>query len=610
MSTTLPSGSTFGAYTIEAVIARGGMGVVYRATQLQPRRRIALKLIAPEHAGESAYRERFLRETDLLASLEHPNIVPIHAAGEWEGQLYLAMRYIDGPDLGTYLVRQGPLSLARTIEILGHVANALDAAHDEGLVHRDIKPANILLSEKGAVYLTDFGLTKRADSDSGLTRPGQAIGTAGYMAPEQFTGTSDPALAQRIDVYALGCVLHACLTGVEPYPRDSYEQALFAHVHAPPPTVSDRANLPRAVDDVLAKALAKDPLRRFARAGDVVEALRAAMAMPVDPDVRLDEPTVAVPGPTSSVPPPPTSRRRLTPMPESIGPVPASEPDPGPAAVPSVRPVPQLATQAATPPPPGRGANDDASLAFRSPARRASSRRPPLWSLFALTGIAVLGGLVVFLLASDLLHIGPRADHEADSGHVPASASLDAGASIGPAASLAASPGSSPSSSPSVRPSLGPTADPGASFGTATDVAAALERVPLEIRGTCVSEQLTGRAVASLRCRLASGDLVWYDSYATLDDLRGAIEGARSAGNVPTTSEDCSQGLDCVTTWGYENQAPTEGKLVIWTFETSPFLEYSAEYALVKVTHVGVLTNRPALYQQWLEAPLPIDPRR
>ena len=229
--TTLPTGSTFAGYVIDAVVARGGMGVVYRATQLQPRRQIALKLIAPEHAADAGYRERFLREADLLASLEHsPSIVPIYAAGEFEGQLYLAMRYMDGPDLGRRLEADGPLSLAQTAAILTPVAAALDAAHEGGLVHRDVKPANILFDSRGRVYLTDFGLTKKAAGDTGLTRPGQAVGTVGYMAPEQFTGRSDPALAPRIDIYALGCVLHACLTGTEPYPRDSYEQALFAHV--------------------------------------------------------------------------------------------------------------------------------------------------------------------------------------------------------------------------------------------------------------------------------------------------------------------------------------------------------------------------------------------
>jgi hypothetical protein len=297
----LQSGSVFAGFRIDSVIARGGMGVVYLADQEQPHRRVALKLIAPERVDDPAYRERFLRESELLAALEHPNIVPIHAAGEWEGQLYLAMRYVDGPTLAQRLKDDGALSVDETVRVLAAVADALDTAHEQGLVHRDVKPANILLSQRRHVYLTDFGLTKRARSMSGLTMPGMAIGTEGYMAPEQFTGTGDPDLAYRIDIYALGCVIHACLTGMEPYPRDSYEAVMWAHVFAPPPRVSDhRPDLGTRFDDVLKRALAKEPVERHATATDLIEDLRAAgmpLMTPVADDPELgDSPEVGLRG--------------------------------------------------------------------------------------------------------------------------------------------------------------------------------------------------------------------------------------------------------------------------------------------------------------------------
>jgi serine/threonine protein kinase len=277
----LESGSVFAGFRIDSVIARGGMGVVYLADQEQPHRRVALKLIAPERVDDPAYRERFLRESELLAGLEHPNIVPIHAAGEWEGQLYLAMRYVDGPTLAQRLKDDGPLSVDETVRILAPVADALDTAHEQGLIHRDVKPANILLSQRRHVYLTDFGLTKRAGSMSGLTMPGMAIGTEGYMAPEQFTGTGDPDLAYRIDIYALGCVIHACLTGMEPFPRDSYEAVMWAHVFAPPPRLSDhRPDLGTRFDDVLKRALAKDPAERHAAATELIADIRTAGLAP------------------------------------------------------------------------------------------------------------------------------------------------------------------------------------------------------------------------------------------------------------------------------------------------------------------------------------------
>ena len=334
------------------------MGVVYLATQLRPRRRVALKLIAPQYAADAAYRERFLREVDALAALEHPHIVPIHAAGEWEGQLYLAMRYLEGPDLAGLVRETGPLGIGRTVQLLAPVADALDAAHAAGIVHRDVTPANIRLDARGVPYLTDFGLTKRAASSGGLTLAGGPVGTPAYMAPEQFaTGEAepDPALATRIDVYALGCVVCTCLTGAPPYPRDTYEAALWAHVHEGPPRLTARRpELPAALDGVLATALAKDPASRYPTAGALIAAVAAAGAV-----VR---PAAGIRGAGS------TSRGAVVPGPRA--PVPAGAVVPGPRAPspvsPTDRTVPISLSGAAGPP-----------AAAGSGTPEAPGRRPP-----------------------------------------------------------------------------------------------------------------------------------------------------------------------------------------------------------------------------------------
>ena len=280
----LPAGSTFAGYQVDAVLARGGMGVVYLATELRPRRRIALKLIAPALAADPAYRERFLREVDTLAALEHPNVVPMHAAGEWEGQLYLAMRFLDGPDLAEVVRTRGHLPSAEVIALLAPIADALDVAHGRGIVHRDVTPSNIRLDARGIPYLTDFGLTKRAATSGPTALTLGPMGTPAYMAPEQFAHDAaapapDPALAPRADVYALGCVLVTLLTGAPPYPRDTYEAALWAHVHADPPAISERVpGLPATLDAVVARAIAKDPAARFPTPGALVAAARAVLA--------------------------------------------------------------------------------------------------------------------------------------------------------------------------------------------------------------------------------------------------------------------------------------------------------------------------------------------
>ena len=273
-------GTELAGYRLEALIGRGGMGVVYLAQDPWLERQVALKLIAPELSGDVRFRERFLTESRIAASLEHAAVVPIYEAGEADGQLYLAMRYIDGSDLKRLLDDDGRLDPPRAIAILERVAVALDAGHAKGLVHRDVKPGNVLLGRKldagrpRDVYLSDFGLTSRAESHS-LAEAGELVGTLDYVAPELVEGK--PASA-RTDVYALGCVLYHCLTGEAPYPRRSRMELLWAHLEEDPPRPSERSSdFPVTLDAVVDKAMAKAPEDRFASCRALIEG--AALAL-------------------------------------------------------------------------------------------------------------------------------------------------------------------------------------------------------------------------------------------------------------------------------------------------------------------------------------------
>jgi serine/threonine-protein kinase len=276
--THLEPGTIFAGYRIEGMLDRGGMGVVYKATDGDLDRTVALKIIAPEHTQNPDAVTRFKAEARLAASLEHPNIVPIHRGGEFNGVLYLAMRFVPGTNLRA-VIDQGQLDIPRIRRIVASVAAALDAAHERGLVHRDVKPANILLSGSGEheqVYLTDFGLTKRLGSAGSLTRTGAWVGTPDYVAPEQIqAGPVDG----RADIYSLGCVLYEMLTGSVAYPKDNDMAKLWAHVQDPPPAPSlKRPGLPKEFDDVVARATAKNPADRYQKASDLVAALDRAIA--------------------------------------------------------------------------------------------------------------------------------------------------------------------------------------------------------------------------------------------------------------------------------------------------------------------------------------------
>lgn len=250
-------------YRLERIIGRGGMGVVYSARQLALDRSVALKLIATQYAHDPPFRERFVRESQIAASIEHVNVIPVYEAGEDDGLLFIAMRLVEGCDLAQLLAGAGELEPARATRIIAQAAAALDAAHARGMVHRDVKPANILLTldEPEHVYLTDFGIAKRAGALTRVTAAGGMLGTVDYLAPEQIRGEQPDAAA---DIYALAGVLYSCLTASVPFPSDSAASALWAHLSAPPPAPSSlRADLPVALDAVIARGMAKLPEERF-----------------------------------------------------------------------------------------------------------------------------------------------------------------------------------------------------------------------------------------------------------------------------------------------------------------------------------------------------------
>src|SRR3954454_17606742 len=276
--TRLEPGAMFAGYRIEGLIDRGGMGVFYRATDVDLDRTVALKIIAPEHTQNPDAVARFKTEARLAASLEHANIVPIHRGGEFDGVLYLAMRLVPGTNL-RHVIDQGPLEMDSVRRVITQVSDALDAAHAAGLVHRDVKPANIMVSGEGKaehIYLTDFGLTKRLGTAGSLTRTGGWVGTPDYVAPEQIQAGK---IDGRADIYSLGCVLYEMLTGTVAFPRDNDVAKLWAHVTDPPPPPSlRRPDLVKAFDEVVARATAKDPDARYQKASDLAAAVDTAVA--------------------------------------------------------------------------------------------------------------------------------------------------------------------------------------------------------------------------------------------------------------------------------------------------------------------------------------------
>jgi hypothetical protein len=314
----LQHGSEVGGYRIERELGRGGMGVVYEATQMRLDRRVALKVLSPEIAADPEFRERFRREGLTQAAIDHPHIITVYEANEADGCSYIAMRLVHGPTLKE-LIRSGELTHERALVLLQQVAGALDAAHAAGLVHRDVKPPNILVGSGDHAYLADFGITK-AVAEIGLTVTGQFLGTPHYIAPEQVNGER---VSSASDIYALAAVAFECFTGKVPFQRDTNQAVLFAHVFDAPPRATEvRPQLPAQLDEALARGMAKDPADRPATAGDFLTEVEAALRGEV---VAAEKPvaSAASPPPAASPTEPPAA--------------PPSEPRVAPAEPPSAQ---------------------------------------------------------------------------------------------------------------------------------------------------------------------------------------------------------------------------------------------------------------------------------
>ena len=391
-------GDEFAGHRIEGLLGRGGMGVVYLAEHIHLGQRRVLKILAPELASDESFRTRFIRESRLAARVEHQNIVPIYDAGDSDEFLYISMRYVDGSDLETVLNKRGALPTSETLGILDQIAGALDAAHRAGLVHRDVKPANILIDltvrQQGHVYLTDFGLTKRMDSRSRLTKTGLFLGTLDYISPEQSLGKD---LDGRADVYSLGCVLYHCLTGEVPFPKDTSAAVIAAHLMSeiPRPTVV-RPELPEELDLVIAKALAKSPDDRFATCALLGAAAAGAFEVGSSSEEAETRSRELIPNPANAWAP-------NSPSPPAVEPAPQPEIRPA-APQPEIRPAaPQPetlpaarrtgfgppATSAVTPPVSERGIKADQAIEQPIEKARPTRRIAPLAGVIAI--IAVLG---------------------------------------------------------------------------------------------------------------------------------------------------------------------------------------------------------------------------
>jgi hypothetical protein len=377
-------------YRIDGTLGEGGMGTVYRATQLSLERVVALKVLTAELSADPAFRERFRREGLLQAALDHPHIVTVYEAGETDNRLFLAMRMVEGPTLKDLIVRR-QLDDRRALRLLTQVAEALDAAHAKGLIHRDVKPQNVLVGAGDHAYLADFGLTKGSD-DAAMTETGQFVGTIDYISPEQARGERATA---RSDVYALTAVLCECLTGKVPFERSTEERALLAHLTEPPPRLSEiRTDLPAAMDEVVAQGMAKAPNDRPASAGELMlRARRALGAMPAEapaPPAATDatrlRPAVGTPtrAPRTAAKSDPGATRLATAAVAS-GAAPASGDERGAAPHPADPDV----HASATAPPERRPA------AARTPAGAPNRRYVPLLVLAAVLALvagALLGG--------------------------------------------------------------------------------------------------------------------------------------------------------------------------------------------------------------------------
>ena len=420
----------FGDYRLETMLGRGGMGEVYRAYDTRHDRVVALKVLPTELAADRNYRERFRREAHLCARLNEPHIVPIHRYGEIDGRLFLDMRLVPGRDLAQVLEVEGTLPAPRAVAIVGQVARALDAAHADGLVHRDVKPSNIRLTEEDDedfAYLLDFGIARSLTDADGpaLTMTGAALGSVDYMAPERFL---EQPLDERVDVYSLACVLYECLTGRKPFTGDGLAALMYAHLRTDAPAPSSlRRAVPRGLDDVVRKGLAKDPDERYRTAGALASAARKALGGPVSrpqgvvpqaPKTSIGQRPVAGPDlqpPTSAIP----AVSPRIPAPRAPAPRPAapasptasaarndfSAPPPRLPSAPPLGPVSGSQPRAASATPSGEQRAPVARVAGPTPisARPSYDARPSTHSRLPLVLLLVVlvlaGGVVALVLA-------------------------------------------------------------------------------------------------------------------------------------------------------------------------------------------------------------------
>jgi hypothetical protein len=402
-------GTEFAGYRLRAVLGRGGMSIVYQAENPRLRNLIALKVLAPELAGDQVFRARFREESQIAASLNHPHVIPIHDFGSSDGLLYIAMRYVSGTDLRHLIAERGWLAPDATVHLLGQAARALDAAHRRGLVHRDVKPGNLLIArgtedgDPDHVYLADFGITKHVGGRTGLTVAGMILGTVHYASPEQI---QELAVLGTADQYSLGCVLYECLTGRAPFEKSSSEAIMWAHVHefaAPPSRL--RPGLPPAIDEVFARVLAKDPDDRYADCREFIAAARGALATArtqprdyVPPDTQWPPDTGSRAIDARAI----DARSRFLPAPvppgglRDLGRAPATRPPQEPTA--SVQPAVSEGHGAARWP----YFPDAASARPSRPVRRRRSAGRGLRSVLGLAAVAIVaaGGTAAGLLAT------------------------------------------------------------------------------------------------------------------------------------------------------------------------------------------------------------------
>jgi serine/threonine protein kinase len=275
----LSPGSTFAGYEVESVVGAGGIGILYRARQVRLDRPVALKLVEPDLARDPVILERLRREARTVAALDHPNVVPLYEAGEEGGTVYVVTRWVVGTELGTLILGEGPLEPGRAARTAAQIAAALEMAHEKGLVHRDVKPSNVILTDEDHVYLTDFGLAKRAGTAPGLTAVDQMLGTVDYVAPELIEGSEPDA---RSDVYSLGCVLFEMLAGEPPFADQTGGMGkMWAQVNAEPPSVLQRrGDVPPALEDMMRRAMAKAPNARPTAADFRIGVLDAGGQLP------------------------------------------------------------------------------------------------------------------------------------------------------------------------------------------------------------------------------------------------------------------------------------------------------------------------------------------